>query len=67
MTETLMDETTFRNLQNRWVRGIDWVVTKSGRKWEILGYDYPELFKTKKAAYDRATSMVLTQSRLRQA
>lgn len=64
----LMDETTYRNLSNRWSRGIDWCVTKVGRKWEILSHElnYPETFKTKREAYERVTMIVLTQARLRQ-
>jgi len=62
-----MDDTTYRNISNRWSRGIDWVVAKTrGGKWEILGMDYPETFKTKREAYERATSIVLTNARLRQ-
>lgn len=60
-----MTNTEFLNIQGRWCRGIDWCVAKDGRKWRILGIDYPTLFPTKKAAYERVTSMVLTEARRR--
>jgi len=62
-----MNDTTYRTLRNNWCRGIDWCVRKAGSKWEIVGYDYPVTFKTKREAYDRVTSMVLNESRSRAA
>ena len=58
-----MDNTDYRNLRNRWCRGIDWCVTKVGRKWRILGMDYPQDFSTKSEAYKRVTSIILDESR----
>jgi hypothetical protein len=56
-------------LSSRWSRGIDWTVCKMGRKW-IINIDHPSfrafpLFRTKTAAYDAATNLILAESRYR--
>lgn len=51
----------------RWSRGIDWNIHKVGRKWEIggdLGRGFP-LFKTKGAAYEAGSKLILAESRWR--
>jgi hypothetical protein len=50
-------------LSNRWARGIDWNIEKLGKKWHILGDTggFP-LFKTKSAAYDALTNLILAES-----
>jgi hypothetical protein len=52
--------------QNRWMRGIDWCVSRTGRKWST---HFPEMklgmFRTKKAAYDAVTSVILAEGRNR--
>ncbi len=52
-----------------WGRGIDWVVKKVGKKWVItdfmeLSKGFP-LFKTKKAACEAVTNLILRESRCR--
>jgi hypothetical protein len=50
-------------LRGRWARGIDWVVSKVGRRWalsESFG-NFP-LFKTKSAAYEAASNLILAES-----
>lgn len=54
-------EVDFRNAQNLWSRGQDWFVFKIGKRWRIadcFGRDIPH-FKTKKAAYEFGTNLVL--------
>ena len=54
--------------QNRWTRGIDWVVEKVGKKWtplECFGKGWP-LYKTKTEAYDRVTDLILMEARHRE-
>lgn len=51
----------------RWARGIDWCVEKIGKKWGVspgISKGFP-LFKTKKAAYEAAETLVLWESRCR--
>jgi hypothetical protein len=55
-----------RDAGNLWSRGIDWCVFKIGRKWhaaECFGLPMP--FKTKTAAYDACTVLVLAAARRR--
>ena len=55
-------------LSNRWAHGIDWCVSKVGKKWlasEAFGR-FP-LFKTKKAAYEAVTTLVTWEARCRAA
>ena len=46
-----------RDLTNRWMRGIDWCVSKVGRKWNS-GVPKAPLFKTKREAYEFVTRYV---------
>jgi hypothetical protein len=53
-----------RDAMNLWSRGIDWCVFKIGRQWRCADcFGFPVLFKTKKAAYEAATAMVLETAR----
>lgn len=74
MTPTTAHETSLSGLSNhdwqilhnRWARGIDWVVSKVGGGWmlsESFG-NFP-LFKTKKAAYEAGTNLILAEARYR--
>jgi hypothetical protein len=59
-----LSENDWQIISNNWARGIDWVVCKVGRKWMImgqLGAGFPN-FKTKTAAHDAATNLVLAES-----
>ena len=61
-----MDNHDWNVISNTWASGIDWCVGKLGRKWVItlpIG-NFP-LFKTKTAAYDAATKLILLESRHR--
>ena len=56
----------FQILKSRWNRGIDWIVHRCGRKWELISDfgNFP-LFDTKSAAYDAGTNLILIESRYR--
>jgi hypothetical protein len=59
-----LSEHDWQIIRNRWARGVDWVVSKCGKKWQImgdLGKGFP-LFKTKKEAYEAATNLLLMES-----
>lgn len=59
-----LSDSEWNQLSARWGRGIDWIVHKVGRKWEIggrLGQGFP-LFTTKTAAYEMATNLILRES-----
>lgn len=59
-----LDSHSWAIISNTWAKGIDWIVGKVGRKWEIygrLGQGFP-LFTTKRAAYDAATALVIAES-----
>jgi len=62
-----LDDHDWHILSSRWHRGIDWTVGKVGKRWEItgrLGEGFP-LFKTKTAAHDAASTLILMESRYR--
>ena len=64
---SVLSEHDWRILSNTWSRGIDWCVTKIGKKWmvsERISSGAP-LFRTKKAAGDFADKLVLAESRHR--
>ena len=55
-------------LSNQWARGIDWCVSKVGRRWNVSeAFGNFPLFKTKSAAYKAVTTLVLWESRCRAA
>ena len=61
-----LPEHEWQIISHTWSHGIDWFVQKCGRKWLItlpIG-NFP-LFKTKTAAYDAATNLVLMESKHR--
>jgi hypothetical protein len=68
-------ETSFSKLNDHdwsivtstWARGVDWCVGKLGCQWtvyETFGKRWP-LYRTKVAAYEAVTNLVLTESRRR--
>lgn len=63
MSDTAVRE---RDAMNLWSRGIDWCVFKQGRRWRAAEcFGFPAIFRTKAAAYDACTAMVLEASRKR--
>jgi hypothetical protein len=68
-TETTLSNLTYGEwsaLSNTWSRGIDCVVWKAGRRWQIhRGFGFFPTYKTKIAAYDAVTALVLAESRYR--
>jgi hypothetical protein len=54
-------------LRSRWHKGIDWNVGKLGRFWQVTGdcFKGAPLFKTKKAAFDYASNLILAESHWR--
>jgi hypothetical protein len=61
------DATRERDAMNIWsMYGIDGCVSKIGRQWRAAQcFGFPVLFKTKTAAYDACTAMVLECARRR--
>lgn len=51
-------------LHNTWARGIDWFVENINGKWLPTFGNFP-LFRTKSAAYDAGTALVLAEARYR--
>lgn len=49
-------------ISSRWSRGIDWVVTKRGSRWMPMPSLMLPTYRTKKAAYEAATDLVLRES-----
>jgi len=63
-----LDNHDWQILSHRWARGIDWCVEKIGRKWAVQACfgNFP-LFKTKTAAYNTVSALILAESRHRNA
>ena len=62
-----LDDHEWNIIRNRWARGIDWCVGKVGRKWQVIdcfGRGWP-LFKTKTAAHDAVSNLVVAESHWR--
>lgn len=60
------DPTNYRDACNRWARGQDWFIVKAGKRGWMLAPcfgNFP-IFKTKKAAYEAGTNLVLAASRI---
>lgn len=57
----------WQHIQNCWSHGIDWCVQRIGKKWAVMSglYVNAPLFKTKTAAYNFITELVLIESRNR--
>jgi len=62
-----LDDHDWTILSNRWMRGIDWNVSKIGRKWTLPSEHFAAfpLFKTKRAAGEVMDTLVLTESKIR--
>jgi hypothetical protein len=64
-----LDDGEWQQLANTWARGWDWYVGKVGRMWEITlphpAFKAFPLFKTKTAASDAASKLILMESRYR--
>lgn len=59
-----LSEHDWHILSNRWSRGADWCVSKLGSRWmigETFGKSWP-LFKTKRAAFDALSGLILAES-----
>lgn len=56
-------------LSSRYGRGIDHFVEKLSKGWAIMGAEFRAfpIFKTKKAAYEAASKLILAESRWRYA
>jgi hypothetical protein len=61
-----LNESEWHRVSAQWYRGIDWCVERLGRHWKALDpFGIPGLFKTKTAAYNRVTELVLMESKWR--
>lgn len=49
-------------ISSRWSRGIDWIVSKKGSRWQPMQSLMLPTYKTKRAAYEAATDLVLRES-----
>lgn len=57
-----LSEHDWQIISNRWSRGIDWVVTKSGSRWAPMPSLMLPTCRTKKEAYNAATDLVLREA-----
>ncbi len=61
-----LSEHEWRILQSTWARGEDYWIYKVGKKWALIdAFGGFPLFKTKTAAHDAGTKLILAESRHR--
>lgn len=63
-----LDDGEWSQVSCRWSRGIDWNVHKVGKRhWEVAGRlgQGVRLFKTKTAAYEYGSNLILAESHWR--